>query len=86
MSAMLIGGGARGGRAIGTTDQQSAAVTDPGWNGDRPVQVEDVVATIYSALGVDWTKSIADTPSGRRFYYVEGAPQGLYQPIEEVFG
>jgi hypothetical protein len=86
MSAMLIGGGARGGRAIGTTDQQSAAVFDPGWNGDRPIQVEDVVATIYSALGVDWTKSIADTPSGRRFYYVEGAPQGLYQPIEEVFG
>jgi uncharacterized protein (DUF1501 family) len=86
MSAVLIGGGVRGGRTIGTTDAQSAAVTDPGWSANRVMQVEDVVATIYSALGVDWTKSISDTPSGRRFYYVEGAPQGLYQPIDEVFG
>jgi hypothetical protein len=85
MSAVLIGGGVRGGRAIGTTDSTSAAVTDPGWSEDRVMQVEDVVATIYSALGVDWTKSIADTPSGRKFYYVEGASAGLYQPVNEVF-
>jgi Protein of unknown function (DUF1501) len=86
MSAVLIGGGVSGGRAIGKTDATSSAVTDPGWSGDRVMQVEDVVSTIYSALGVDWTKSIVDTPSGRKFFYVEGAPQGLYQPIEEVFG
>ena len=85
MSALFIGGGVHGGRAIGTTDSTSAAVTDPGWQGNRVMQVEDVMATIYSALGVDYTKSIADTPSGRKFYYVEGATEGLYQPITEVF-
>lgn len=86
MSAVLIGGGVLGGRAIGTTDATSARVTDPGWSANRVIQVEDVVATIYSALGVDWTKSIADTPSKRAFYYVEGASDGFYQPISEVFG
>ena len=85
MSAMLIGGGTRGGTVIGTTDATSSQVTDPGWSANRVIQVEDVVSTIYSALGIDWTKSIADTPSGRRFYYVEGASTGLYQPINEVF-
>ena len=85
MSAVLIGGGVRGGRAIGQTDSQSAKVTDPGWSGNRVMQVEDVVCSIYSALGVDYTKSIADTPSGRRFFYVEGSGAGLYQPIDEVF-
>lgn len=85
MSAVMIGGGTRGGMAIGTTDATSSKVTDPGWSANRVAQVEDVVATIYSALGIDWTKSIADTPSGRRFYYVEGASTGLYQPIDEVF-
>ncbi len=84
MSAVLIGGGVKGG-TIGTTDATSAAVVDPGWSGNRVIQVEDVMATIYSALGVDYTKSITDTPSGRRFYYVEGASAGLYQPIDEVF-
>lgn len=85
MSAVLIGGGTRGGITIGTTDATSSKVVDPGWSGNRVIQVEDVVSTIYSALGIDWTKSIADTPSGRRFYYVEGASAGLYQPINEVF-
>ena len=85
MSAVLIGGGVKGGQTIGTTDATSAEVTDPGWSAKRVAQVEDVMTTIYSALGIDYTKSIADTPSGRRFYYVEGSSTGLYQPIDEVF-
>lgn len=85
MSAVLMGGGVRGGRVIGTTDALSANVTDPGWSANRVMQVEDVMCTIYSALGVDYTKSIADTPSGRKFYYVEGSSNGIYQPIDEVF-
>jgi hypothetical protein len=85
MSALLIGGGVRGGHTIGATDAQGAAVTDPGWSGNRVIQVEDVAATIYSALGIDWTKRITDTPSTRVFYYIEGAETGLYRPIDEVF-
>jgi hypothetical protein len=52
-------------------------------NGDRPIQVEDV-GDDYLGAGSGLTKSIADTPSAAA-YYVE-APQGLHQPIEEVFG
>ena len=43
------------------------------------------MATMYSALGIDWTKSIADTPSGRRFSYLPGAAEGEVEPVDEVF-
>ena len=32
---------------------------------------EDIAASIYSALGIDWTKEITNTPSGRVFEYIE---------------
>jgi hypothetical protein len=38
---------------------------------NRPIFPEDVTATIYSVLGVDWTKSLSGTPSGRDFVYEE---------------
>jgi len=30
-----------------------------------------VLVTIYSLLGIDWTKKIINTPSGRAFEYIE---------------
>jgi hypothetical protein len=33
--------------------------------------MEDLATTVYSAMGIDWKKSIQATPSGRAFYYVE---------------
>ncbi|MBY0503539.1 MAG: DUF1501 domain-containing protein [Bryobacteraceae bacterium] len=86
MCAAMIGGGVKGGRALGKTDGTGARVTDPGWREDRPMYTEDIATTIYSALGVDYTKSILDTPSGRRYQYVQGAEEGRYTPIEEVWG
>ena len=50
------------------------------------IRMEDIAATIYSALGIDWTKSITDTPSGRNFEYVPFGLAGRYFPIDEVFG
>lgn len=85
MSVAMMGGGVRGGRAIGVTDANGAAITDFGWSGQRPIYVEDITSTIYSALGVDWTRGIDDTPSGRRFFYVAGAAPDGYRPVEEVF-
>jgi len=29
------------------------------------------LVTIYSLLGIDWTKKITNTPSGRAFEYIE---------------
>jgi uncharacterized protein (DUF1501 family) len=86
MAAVMIGGGVRGGRVIGEQDATGSQIVTPGWRGDRPIQVEDITATIYSALGIDWTKSITDTPSGRTFEYVPYARGGAYFPIDEVFG
>jgi hypothetical protein len=85
MSVAMLGGGVRGGRVIGASDANGARITDFGWSGQRPIYVEDITATIYSALGIDWTKAIDDTPSGRRYYYVPGAGEGTYRPVNEVF-
>jgi uncharacterized protein (DUF1501 family) len=83
--ALLMGGGVRGGKAIGATDAQGDQIVDPGWSQKRQIFMEDIAATIYSALGIDWTKSIADTPSGRKFEYVPFGSVGTYVPVEEVF-
>ena len=86
MSAVMLGGGVRGGRVIGATDAIGEKIIDPGWSRQRPIVMEDIAATIYSAMGINWTKSIQDTPSGRKFEYVPFGYNGLYTPIEEVFG
>jgi hypothetical protein len=85
MSVVMIGGGVAGGRVIGATDSIGRYVTDPGWSMQRPIYMEDIASTIYSALGIDWTKSLLDTPSGRRFEYVPAASRGTYAPVNEVF-
>ncbi len=86
MCAALLGGGVRGGRAIGETTSDGANVATPGWKADRAIYVEDVAATLFSALGIDWTKSITDTPSGRKFEYIPYGVDGTYFPVDEVFG
>lgn len=73
MFAVFAGAGVKGGRVYGATDEQGAKIVDFGWSGKRPVYTEDVCATIYSALGIDWTKRITNTPSGRDFIYVDPA-------------
>jgi hypothetical protein len=71
LTGLFAGGGIKGGRVIGKTDEMGAKVIDPGWEAKRSVYMEDVATTIYSALGMDWTKSIETTPSGRAFHYIE---------------
>lgn len=73
MFALFAGAGVKGGRAIGATDDQAAHITEFGWSGKRPVYTEDVCATIYSVLGIDWSKRVTNTPSGRDFVYVDPA-------------
>ncbi len=85
MSVLMAGGGVRGGQAIGATDATGATIVDPGWRRQRPIYVEDIASTIYSALGIDWTKTIQNTPMGRPYVYVPGSAEGDFGPIEEVF-
>lgn len=82
----FAGGGVKGGRAIGTTDPTGARTEDFGWSAGRDVRVEDVEATIYSAMGINWTNIRYDDPFGRGFEYVPFANDGLYQPIHELWG
>jgi Protein of unknown function (DUF1501) len=88
-AGLFAGAGVRGGRVIGATDAIGGRITDPGWHKKRPVYVEDVAATIYSALGIDWTKTITSTPSGRVFEYIEdqsGTDFIFPGEISELFG
>lgn len=84
-SVVFAGGGTRGGRAIGKTDATGANVVEYGWAPNRDVRPEDVTATIYSALGIDYTKVRTDDPLGRGFEYVPFAKEGQYGPIEELW-
>lgn len=84
-SALLAGAKISGGKAIGVTDSLGAAINDPGWSAQREVRAEDLEATIYSALGIDWTKIRRDDPFGRGFEYVPQTGPVQYYPINELW-
>jgi hypothetical protein len=71
LTGLFAGGGVQGGRVIGKTDDMGAKVMEGGWNVKRSVYMEDVATTMYSALGIDWSKTIEGAPSGRAFHYIE---------------
>jgi hypothetical protein len=58
-SMMMAGGGIKGGQVIGASDARGMEVAT------RPVRPEDVAATIYRQLGIDYTQSI-ESPEGVR--------------------
>jgi hypothetical protein len=70
-TVLAAGGGIQGGQIIGKTDGTGSKVIDSGWGVKRSIFMEDIATTIYSAMGIDWSKTIETTPSGRRFYYIE---------------
>jgi len=84
-SALLAGGGVKGGRVIGATDATGANVVDAGMPGRTELAVEDLAATVYSALGIDWTKERTDDPLHRGFEYVPYAKDGVFGPITALF-
>lgn len=82
---MFAGGGVKGGKIIGSTNADGSDMADPGWSRARYVRPEDVEATIYSALGIDWTTVRRDDPFGRGFEYVPFSDRDLYGPINELW-
>ena len=87
-SGMFAGGGMKKGAVIGKTDEHGGKIVEAGWAGNRPIYMEDIACTIYSALGIDWTKTIENTPSGRSFHYVDPASGTKYvgfKPVQEFF-
>ena len=83
-TALFAGGGVKGGQIIGATDETGGKVADPGWNKKRSIYPEDVTATMYSALGIDWTKKITNTPSGRAFEYLEPVSGTTFVDFGEI--
>ncbi len=83
---LFAGAGVRGGRTIGSTDTTGSATEDPGWSRNRDVRPEDVEATIYSALGINWTTIRYDDPFKRGFEYVPFANYDFYGPVNELWG
>ena len=69
---------------VGATDAAGAKVVDPGWGKKRSIYTEDVAATMYSALGIDWSKTITETPSGRAFQYLEPVSGTTFFDVGEI--
>jgi len=81
---MFAGAGVRPGLILGASDKDGDKVTDTGWNHKEQPRIENVVATMYSALGIDWTKSIHNTPSGRTYTYVDPLGANGFIPNDEL--
>ncbi len=67
-SAFLAGGGIRAGQAIGATNRLGEYAKD------RPVPIQEIVATLYHNLGIDVAKTTVNDPTGRPQYLVEAGP------------
>ncbi len=83
-SVLVAGAKIRGGRAIGATDNVARMTTEPGWSRNRDIRFEDIEATIYSALGIDWRTQRLDAPLGR-FLYVPESDKDIYGPVHELW-
>jgi uncharacterized protein (DUF1501 family) len=70
----FAGGGVKGGRVVGKSDEIGAYPTE------RPVQPSEVVATIFHSLGLDLEAHLPG-PQGRPFSLVDYGTQ----PIRELF-
>ena len=82
---LFAGASISGGRAIGATDPAGAFTVDAGWSRGRDARNEDIEATIYSALGINWTTIRYDDPFGRGFEYVPYSKDDIYGPINELW-
>jgi hypothetical protein len=73
-TSMFAGGGVKGGRVVGRSDESG------GYPAERPVEPAEVVATIFHSLGVDLNTKLPG-PQGRPFPVVD---YGTH-PIKELF-
>ena len=91
MFYVLAGGGIAGGTVIGATNDSrglgpGSFTTETGWSRDRDIRPEDIEATIYSALGIDWATVRHDDPLERGFRYVPLADHDVHGPVHELWG
>ena len=85
-AVLFAGARIRGSRAIGSSDSEGYDTAETGWARSRPVRAEDIAATIYSAMGINWTHIRRDDPLGRGFEYIPFADRDEYGPVHELWG
>ncbi|MFO0943248.1 MAG: DUF1501 domain-containing protein [Pirellulales bacterium] len=66
--AFIAGGGMKTGQAIGATNRLGE------YAAERPVDVQEVLATLYHNLGIDTATTTLTDPTGRPQYLVEANP------------
>ncbi|MFN0168459.1 MAG: DUF1501 domain-containing protein [Bryobacteraceae bacterium] len=76
-SLLVGGGGIHGGRVVGASDK------DGGQPLERACSMGDLFATIYKALGVDWTREYM-SPIGRPIKIANSLDDATGQPIQEL--
>jgi hypothetical protein len=77
-SLLLGGGGIRGGQVVGASDARGEQVSE------RLVTIGDLSATLYKALGIDWTKEYM-SPIGRPVKIANAINDITGTPISELF-
>ena len=76
-SLALSGGGIKMGQVLGASDEKGYNVTS------RVVSMGDLYATVYKALGIDWTKEIM-SPIGRPIKIANSLEDKTGEPIPEL--
>ena len=76
-SLAVSGGGIKTGQVVGASDERGYNVTE------RVVSMGDLYATIYKALGIDWTKEYM-SPIGRPLKIANSLDDRTGQPVEEL--
>jgi hypothetical protein len=84
--AFFAGGGIQGGAIVGQTNATGSDTADFGWSEQRYVYPEDIEATIYSAMGIDWTQTLHNDPLGRGFELVPTTGPFQFNPVHELWG
>lgn len=82
--ALFAGAGVKAGKFLGRTDSGGGKCLETGWNHKEQPRIENVVATMYSALGIDWSKQVTNTPSKRTYAYVDPLGAHGYIPTDEL--
>jgi hypothetical protein len=74
---VLGGGGIKTGLVVGASDENGANPAS------RHTSMGNVFATVYKALGIDWTKEY-DTPIGRPIKIANSLEDTTAEPIREL--
>ncbi|MFN7922012.1 MAG: DUF1501 domain-containing protein [Bryobacteraceae bacterium] len=83
--SLFAGAGVKGGRILGATDVDGAKLIETGWKYTKmQPKTENIYATAYSVLGIDWKKAITNTPSKRAYRYVDPLGATEYVVDDEI--